>query len=333
MERGGEIVYRQPFRAGGVRMWCFVLRADAARLDATWDRYFNHPSGGAEQLSSAGPLAILTFVDIATLASTDREDRDVGTTRERECGIWVPGLDHRRGHRLVWNIPYIFVDGSWPMATGRETYGFPKQLAEVDFDVDGDQVSRFSVDSMAVRRFAADATAEHQRVLEVRRVDAGTRASAVHWPDADAARAHLHALRQHPEVDPSPSPPPPLPKGPHLPGPLVDAAGLGLALFDGLAGDCVSLLLLKQFRDGTDPQRACYQAVLDVPMKVLELRGGGLVGDDYEVELADLDSEPIARELGLPSGPLGSELAFWIDFDFQLETATELWRAVSRATP
>ncbi len=321
VERGGEIVFRQPFRASGARMWCFVLQGDGARIDAVYDRYVNSPSCGAEAMSGAGSRVILNFVDIATLGSTDPEDSRLGTTAERECGLWVPGIDHRRDDRLVWTLPYLFVDSGWPMATGRETYGFPKQLADIHLDGEGAAITRFAVDTMALRRFAPEAVAMRERVIEVRPCSDETGHSATTWKDPSEGRDRMRALC-HPDENLACVSPRTRPSGS---GPLLGAAEVGLALFEALIGDWITLVLLRQFRSCVDPRRASYSAVVEVSMVATDLRGGGLITDAHEVELADLDSEPIARELGLPAGPLRPELAFWIDFDFELTAARELW--------
>ena len=60
---------------------------------------------------------------------------------------------------------------------------------------------------------------------------------------------------------------------------------------------------LKQFRDIAQSDRACYQAITDAPMKIVDFHAGGLLGE-YVVNLGGLASEPIRQDLGLPPGPI-----------------------------
>lgn len=45
------------------------------------------------------------------------------------------------GGALVWFCPLIFVTSDAALAAGREIWGFPKKLAQIAFDVDGESVS------------------------------------------------------------------------------------------------------------------------------------------------------------------------------------------------
>ncbi|MEA2587457.1 MAG: hypothetical protein QOH66_384 [Actinomycetota bacterium] len=59
---------------------------------------------------------------------------------------------------------------------------------------------------------------------------------------------------------------------------------------------------------------------------VTAFRGGGLLPVGYEVRFADLDGEPVHRELGidLEQKP---RLAFWLEFDFTVPLGSILWES------
>ena len=86
------------------------------------------------------------------------------------------------------------------------------------------------------------------------------------------------------------------------------------------------LVGLKQFRDITQSDRACYQAITDAPMKIVDFHQGGLLGE-YVVNFGDLESEPIRQDLGLPPGPIRPLLSAWLRYDFRLDAGVELWNA------
>jgi len=59
VQRGGELVYQVPYAARNATQFIFLLRADAARLAATFARDFGTPSGGAVEVRPAMGLVIL----------------------------------------------------------------------------------------------------------------------------------------------------------------------------------------------------------------------------------------------------------------------------------
>jgi hypothetical protein len=61
-------------------------------------------------------------------------------------------------------------------------------------------------------------------------------------------------------------------------------------------------------------------------MRVERLRAGGMLPSDYEIEIEELDGEPICRELGLPRA-CTPRLSFWLDFDFLVDLGEILWEA------
>jgi hypothetical protein len=120
VERGGEVVFAQPYEVNGPRMYAFTLRANPDLLDKMLHRELSAPTGGAEKFSAAGSVVLLTFVDIPAISSTDAADSWLGCSPEKEMAIWVPVIDHHRGNSLLWSVPYIFVDSSIAMVGGRE---------------------------------------------------------------------------------------------------------------------------------------------------------------------------------------------------------------------
>jgi hypothetical protein len=80
------------------------------------------------------------------------------------------------------------------------------------------------------------------------------------------------------------------------------------------------MIFLKQIRDARQPTRACYQSIHWAEFEVTGFRGARHLRTPA-LELNDLDSMPIRRELGLPAGSLTPIAAFWVDFDFNLSAA------------
>lgn len=125
---------------------------------------------------------------------------------------------------------------------------------------------------------------------------------------------------------------------------IIEIPGLGLPLnlLNYLLNAEIPVVMLKQFRDEKNGKQACYQAIVEIPMKVSKFHAGRLLsfdslGSQFEVTFYDFASHPIVKELGLYKGSLQPEqpvniqpkLAFWLNFDFTVENATTVWKAHS----
>jgi hypothetical protein len=334
VERGGEPVTRHPFDLTGVRLFGFVLQADPLRLLEMCERTFNVPTSGREHYLPIGNHVVLAFTRITSIQSSDAPDDDLGICAEREAAIWVPVFDQRRG-RACWTLPYIFVDEPAPMAGGREIFGFPKQLGDVTFPKQEERPDSFNLCARCVAQFEPNSSMGLHQVLSVRRTNAGAappQSGAHEWPHLGAGVA---AMAQRARASRSAVP------HPHAAGGflrLADALGrggltrwIGEARAVGLmlshmAFGRLPVVLLKQFRDVTDPRRACYQAVVDVEQEVLKFDGGSLLPGKWQAKVEDLDGEPLQRDLGLPARSV-ADLAFQLDFEFRIRPGTLLWEA------
>jgi hypothetical protein len=92
-----------------------------------------------------------------------------------------------------------------------------------------------------------------------------------------------------------------------------------------LAGE-VHQLFLKQFRDAEDGTRAAYQSVVEAPCKILSV-SNKLVGRDADVTIHQLDSHPIAQEMGVTSQR--AQIVFDAELDMIVEHGVEVARPAS----
>ena len=134
VDRGGRQVWRPPYTASGAKLFGFVLDADAAAIDSLLHRDFNEPAGGAVDYRCAHSSVIVIFAAIEKLASGDPRDEQRGYLSELEVSVWCLAADVTAGNRLVWYLPYVFVDAGQAVASGREVYGYPKQIGLFEDD-------------------------------------------------------------------------------------------------------------------------------------------------------------------------------------------------------
>ena len=340
VERGGEIAFRPPFRSSGACVHYFFVEADESRLGRYLDRCFNQASDGAVSLRPAGPYVLLNFVEVDRLSSGP-PDSALGGVAEKEAAIWLPALEKRRGpDRLVWTVPFMYVDSGQALASGREIYGYPKQLGKIKARLlDDGTPDRFSVHTLALRRHRPEAMAKRRRVLKVERVGLHQPSEHATYPDRERARDGLRELLpDEAEVvrfvrrvlaagEESREPHPGKQSAIEAVRNSADLAEIAVRLWTDLFDRDLTMFLLKQFRSATDPQRACYQAILEVSHRLAEVRGWTLHADEYEVTFDALASQHIQEELGVSTDTKRAVMAVTLDFDFEVMPGKVLWQA------
>ncbi|HNT75855.1 MAG TPA: twin-arginine translocation signal domain-containing protein [Anaerolineae bacterium] len=318
----GAGVFRGPYEQRNAHIAAFLLAADAAALREVCDASLNEPSDHAVAYAPFGPYALLVYADMQ-IQSLDERDREMGWLHETEVGLWIPLIAHksiagvRTPDHIAWLLPYLFVDNPYAIAAGREVYGFAKMWAAVNcvtpFEPGVTAWPEFTVDVWGFEASGPQAEGKLRRLLAARALDTTDGALPGDWTTWDAARSAL--IRQ-----------------------LLDvwaedkAAALGAppaaAWLTQL--EATPLVFLKQFRDAADPAKACYQAVIEAPLRVTAFRGGGALQSGYALTFTELVSHPVVARLGLHADadgiarPLASA---WLDVDFTLGLGREVWRA------
>ena len=88
--------------------------------------------------------------------------------------------------------------------------------------------------------------------------------------------------------------------------------------------DHVPLVFLKQFRDAKNTRKACYQRLIEAPLKVETFFEGGIFLKPYTLNIASLASHPLAQNLGLKGAEQRSTLGMWMQVDFVLGNGVEV---------
>ncbi len=327
VQRGGEVVYRHPFLAEGVRLYGFVLEAHQANLARSLYRTFTEPSDGEVEVEPLGRYVVLAFMSIEGFRAGEAPDDSLGVLSEVEAAIWVPVHDKITGERY-WTLPYMYVDTAAAMAGGRETYGFPKQHGEIIID-DADPPGSLHARIPTISTFGPESALTLEDVISVARPSLAN-APAVEWADAttvchefvaDSATAHgtpagggrfqslvtagLSAVEGSSRA-------------------FADAPEVAALLMEGFLEGALPVLLLKQFRSCEDPGSACYQSIVHVDLRIKASRGAARLPDDYVVDLPILAGTPLVADLGLPTQSRPA-VAFALDFDFEVPRGSVLW--------
>jgi hypothetical protein len=296
VEYGGRATAPGPFLCSEGRFRGLILRADHGRLKRLIDRVYNEPAGDAVSFRVPVPWVLMLIGWFGKVRATTPPWDEVGTVREVQVCVWVPVVQGREdnGHfepeRLSLVVPYIVVDNPMSYAGGRETYGFPKSLGRFDLAPGPD--GQPSVDgTMSVAAYGGDFDydneADWNTLLTIRPSDGeGERRAqsepAAHLEGPEQFVRHIAggALDGDAEA--------------RLPGGLVLVKNLIKDLFEGKSHQ----IFLKQFRDAREPDAACYQEIIHAPITMLD-SSADFFTDEWTVEINNIDSHPIACEMGL----------------------------------
>ena len=318
--RGGVQTLAPPILARGTRMTSLALEADPKALQRMVDEFFNAPiaARSEQRFYALGNLVFLAYAPMEHISVTDPRDSKKGWMRETDIAFWMPivGGKEESGkfvpRTVYWFMPYVWVDVTTAMTTGREVYGFPKQMAWVD-GPSGDSDGRvFSFSTMVLPSYSPETQLVQKQLIRVERRSSSEPGLEKAWTEAEEVFEEvvrwIHAERGQ-----------------------VQATSLGfwINLLEHLAGGEVPMLFLKEFRDLAEPHRACYQRVVSAPCVVKAFRGGYPLLGDYAVTIFDYASHPIAQDFGFGTPKDGklsltSNIGFYVDFDFQLELGSAI---------
>jgi hypothetical protein len=293
----------------GAMCYAFAYKVtDTARLQATVDHFLNEPPGGKVTYKLLGELVFNTFLHAEKLTSGAEA---IGWQPDYEAAFWVPL--HASGpepgdDRLVFWMPYVALSVSEGMVTGREIWGFPKQVGEVDVATVDGATMRFESRAMVYDPLA---TETQGRVEPLVTVTGPAKAGGLvaDWDSITGAMSGMHDLWTGGD------------DGFRL------GSGFFLNTLDEVIHGEVALVNLKQFRDAWDSTKACYQALIEGPCKVQSLRGGGLLPEGFSATIPDWASHRIAYHLGLPmEEAIPAVFGTWVAMDFAAMPGREVWK-------
>jgi hypothetical protein len=299
----GAVSLAPPDQFAQARSWAFAVQASIPAIQTLVDTLLNPGGGGQVRYEAILPTALFSFLDSGR--STSLAD-PIGWKPGRECAIWVPLLERRAGlplgSRIVFWSPYIFINYTIGMVTGREVWGWPKSLARIGIAADHPDRPEFFCTTTLFSTLLP-ATPAQEAVL-YRVVQQGERRSlptAVAGP-IQAGKTMLESL-------------------------FGATAGRILAALE--AEPTLPCIQLKQFRLASDPALACYQAIVESPIALTAFRGGGLLPGRYTVEITTCESHQIVADLlGRQPGPQSTTLevfaAIWLEGDFMALPGREI---------
>jgi hypothetical protein len=315
----GEQSSLPPGKVEGGMGWWFALKADAAAMQKLVDLQLNTPTGGAgPNYRVLGSHMMISMLDADRLTTPSEL---VGYVPDQECGLWIPLVvwGAHLPKRIVFWMPYIFINSSAGMCTGREVWGYPKEISTFVVPRDPSTANSFVVDATIFRNFNQNTLGTFEPLITIQRpeVDPGggapptaPPASGNGWSGFGHMAREVAAALAGAEKKFS------------IAG-VAEAAELGeLALTMD-----VPLVNLKQFRDVADPTRACFQSITEAPIRMDHFGGGWFLSGKYELVIAAAQSHQIVQDFGLPGNVVPVELAWWMRMAFSAMPGKDVWKA------
>jgi len=300
----GFPVFRGPYLQKDARLAAFLFNADTERLTTLCDQTLNVSESFNYKYVPITSSVMLVFADML-VSSRDERDKQVGLIPETEVSFWVLTVAMQKTengyapHHLAWHLPYLLVDEGNAIATGREVFGFNKLAAH--FQKPGQiQKPEFTADVLGFKQFGADSIAQRERLLEL----SSSLADLTRPGDLDSIKNSMGAeLIKNMRTN--------------LGGGLVEFAARFI-------NNHIPLVFLKQFRDAQNTQKACYQRLIEAPLKVETFFEGGIFLKPYTLNIVSLASHPLAQNLGLKAAEQKSTLGAWMQVDFVLGNGVEV---------
>jgi hypothetical protein len=264
-----------PFQSKGGRFLFCDLNGDIKKIKKMCEDMLNGPAEGRvvyEPRDNTVVLILGTWHGLASLPMVTR-----GQVNELQVGLMVPLTAKRRGSTTkheVAMLPYVFVDNPLSLINGREDYGYQKALAKFDVSAIAGENVRVSAYG---GKFDRASVADWAPVLAFEPVGREpAKPGPGETPEAVAQTVSSVSAKASSRT----------------------RANIKKGLVNSLLGGEATQVFLKQFRDAEQAGFACYQEVVEVPVKLSVTSSRTLFGK-WKVTVDSLNSHPITDDLGV----------------------------------
>ncbi len=293
-----------PFIYNDSTLYSFFIQSDLATLQSICDFYLNLSQ---DSRGSSGYRVIAATAMVQCAQSTDAQTKAVGFPgflRSKAIALTLPVAyctwenGRHVPQRLRLFTPYIFADKAVEVAAGRETFGVSKR--DGVFATDNDdwlQARNFSASSGAIPLGGGELVL--QPILGIACSGDGSAQAQ------DSLTPIILDIYQTLTSQ-------------NLLNPELSQAGFNTLLTSAVAGSgSFGLAALKQFRDSVDNTKACFQQVVEVPLRWQGVPGGAILDPtQFTVTFpANYQTCGIPQRLNLPvATPLPVIGAYRMDF-------------------
>jgi len=347
----GRLVGAAPYRSDGAVLWGAFLNGGRSAQQRACDRLLNTPCGGAFAFRVLSRTVLYAALLAERTYSLHPRDAGRGAMRERDIGFWSLVVGGPRGDltrwRLYWLPHFLFVDSASAMASGREVYGYFKDIGAFTFAGSPTHDPRVVIAVEHMKRFDPAGIAVSAPLVHLK----GKAPGALH--DAEDFTRLLASSAEAPQAAPAPE------SGTETGTDAPFADALDSEIVDAVAADAggdpaeltrkapdarevrrylegllaglkpprmgLPTVLLKQIPDAEEPLAAAHLSIVTVEPVADTVRAFATVRGAFELVIEPSDSHPIGATLGLADRTPLSTL-FRVDMDFTVPTGRTLWR-------
>ncbi|KPH59688.1 acetoacetate decarboxylase [Pseudoalteromonas porphyrae] len=301
-------VAKPPCRMTNANMYGFFIKIDQTKVQAYISNTLNTVATEDTYFKGLGEYALLTFTDIEKIASLTPPFNEHGWMQETDIIVWLPvvkvekqGDDEDITH-LYWYPAFICVNNIYALINGRETWGYNKYMCEYKMPSSVNKLTDFSLSLDCFKHFSPSSKLETHQLLSLTTTAKENNESVLSTLEDFGARVANLFDGEHMGIDFS----------------------LLKQLLSGFVNPQMDQILFKQFPDGQG-KLAVYQAVMHSPSEIKKIHKFKFLKPDFQLQIEQLDSFPLAEMFGLKVGPQDVYLPFYICMDFdQLEASQVL---------
>ena len=301
----GNFVFEPPYELNGTDLFGLPIKGEQKTIQSFVDKFFAPILAGSDiSYKSLGPFVLLGLSFSKHATSLDSEARKTGFMPENDWAFWLPLIRYEGGQpkRLVWFMPYVFVNSPIAMACGRESFGFLKNSALFTPNEAPEDPTDFSLTAWAFKEFGIDQEAAEQEIFSLKSTQ-----NPVSW--AEALFDDLMGAEQTFEEIVNQG--------------INDPIALIKALLSDLIKGEVPMVFLKEFRSVKEPKGACYQAIAEAPAKITKLNpltDISPITKIFNLHNPELASYPFAESFGIEKGvqPIGPGIQVKMDFVMEM---------------
>lgn len=310
-------VFRGPYMLQDSQISASFLKADKAHLTALCDKYLNSITyQGGEGDFIYKPISsyvMLTYADMIGY-SLNPEQRQIGKLRETDLSFWILTVAFKKygdeyvADHFAWFLPFLYVDNPYAIFSGREVYGFRKTPAVFTPPANFHD-PEYSAEVYGFKNFAPEEMCQRYTLMEMKKASTSRDAPfGVDWlEDHSTMNNILRIIQGLLEV-----------KDGKI---FIEGINAAVEFADLFSLKQMQMVFIKQYRDISTTTNACYQAVVEAPVRPTQFQSGGLILGNYNLTINDLASHPLISSMGLVNnnGTISIQGGFWTVVDFVME--------------
>ncbi len=316
IDYSNDYIVPVPGKADDTMMYCFPMKGKYENLQKVIDQRLNFsPLNEKVRFFPLSDFIMLVMSDIKKGYSLDKSYEKYGYLEEKALQIFVPIVECTLNknqqwvaQRILFHIPYIFVDQPFNLSIGREEFGFSKSFAKFNFPDSPDTAELFEVNPYGFKNYNKENPewGAYHSLVNIKKIN-GNKPDGK-WENSDEAWKHIYKHINPNEQE------------------KQFKEGLPFLLHElkDFAHKTIPLIFLKQFRDIINPEMACYQAITEGDGINAAFHGGWFLGSEYSINFESMASYPIMQDLGLPSSVIVNH-PFWIHSDLQFNAGNVYW--------